>query len=163
MWNARKDNMNRTNDQIVSMKNIIYTYVLAIHDITYKVHSLTITADYDTVKPRFTYSPFYVSLIYVLFFQCIICNTYQDFDIRTSLNVLYFILRTLLNVHTSLKVLYFILRTLLYVLCQWRNKAKESVVTSVCEYWTINLCPMSSFLIIFILDQTSTSSSKVLF
>jgi hypothetical protein len=37
---------------------------------------------------------------------------------RTSQNVLYFILRTLLNVRTSLNNLYFILRTLLSVLCQ---------------------------------------------
>jgi hypothetical protein len=76
------------------------------------------------------------------FFQRIICNTYQNFDIRTSLNVLYFILRTLLNViHTSLNIFYFILHTLLIVLCQSRNKAKECIVTSICEYWTINFCP----------------------
>jgi hypothetical protein len=113
-----------------------------------------------TVKPRFTYSPLYVFSIYVLFFQRIICNTYQNLDIRTSPNVLYFILRTWLNVRTSLNVLYFILRTLLNVLFQWRNKARDCIVTSICEYWSINLCPLSSFLMISILDQTSTSIWK---
>jgi hypothetical protein len=97
------------------------------------------------------------------FIQRIICNTYQNFDIPTSLEVLYFILRTLLNVRTSPNVLYFILHTLPYVLCQWRNKAKECIVTSICEYWTFNSCHLSSFLIIFVLDQTSTSFSKVWF
>ncbi len=53
---------------------------------------------------------------HTIFFQCNICNTYQNFVIRTLLNVLYFILRTLLDVRTSLNVLYFILRTLLNVL-----------------------------------------------
>ncbi len=51
-----------------------------------------------------------------LIFQFNICNTYQNFVIRTSLNALCFILRTLLKVCTSLNVLYFILHTLLNVL-----------------------------------------------
>jgi hypothetical protein len=95
--------------------------------------------------------------------QRIIRNTYQNINLRTLLNVLYLILRTLLHIRTSLNVLFFIMPTLLYVLCQWRNKAKECSITSICEYWTINLCPLSSFLLIFMLDQTSTSFGKVCF
>ncbi len=59
------------------------------------------------------------------FFQCNIRNEYLNFVMRTSLNILYLILRTLLN-----------------VLWQCRNKAKKCIVTSSCEYWTINLCPL---------------------
>jgi hypothetical protein len=91
---------------------------------------------------RYTYFWFTYNL-----FQCNIRNTSQNFIIRNLLNVLYLILRTLLN------VLYFILRTLLNVLWQWRNKAKKCSVTSSCEYWTMNLCPLWSISIIFILDQ----------
>jgi hypothetical protein len=95
------------------------------------------------------------------FFRCIIHNMYKDFDIRTSLNILYFIWRTLLNVRTSINVLYFILHTLLNVLCQWRNKAKECIVTSICpSIWPSICVPCHLFSWFSYLTKPPTHSAR---